>query len=225
MNFLQLAQRLRRKCRVSGTGPVKVTDQNEEFSRLIDWINEAWMDIQGMREDWQWMRASCSFVTVAGKPIYTPTEIGLTDWGNWTRDTWRCYATVPGQAGEVLMSYLDYEWWRDGYQVGAMRTTQSQPMVVTITPAKAIGLGPTPAAGYTVTGDYYRVPTELAADLDVPALPVRFHMLIIYRAMMFYGASEAAAEVYQEGKAEYEKLLRRLNLNQMPEMIGADALA
>ena len=123
------------------------------------------------------------------------------------------------------MSYLDYEWWRDGYQVGAMRTTQSQPMVVTITPAKAIGLGPTPAAGYTVTGDYYRVPTELAADLDVPALPVRFHMLIIYRAMMFYGASEAAAEVYQEGKAEYEKLLRRLNLNQMPEMIGADALA
>jgi hypothetical protein len=50
MNFLQLAQRTRRKCRIAGTGPTAVTNQSEEYSRVLDWVNEAWMIIQRKHE-------------------------------------------------------------------------------------------------------------------------------------------------------------------------------
>lgn len=223
--FLQLVQRLRQECRVSGNGPVTVVNQNLEYQRLIDWTNTAWMEIQEAREDWDWMRTTCAFPTVAGKPYYTPDEIGLTDWGNWTRETWRCYPTAAGNSAEIFMSYLDYQTYRDCYQFGATRYTQTQPVQMTITPDKSIGLGPTPLGGYTVTGDYYRVPTPLVNNDDVPAMPERFHMAIVYRAMMFYGMSEAAPEVYQFGNNEFERMMKRLQLNQMQEMLGADCLS
>lgn len=226
MNFLELAQRLRRRCRVSGTGPVSVLNQNEEYSRLIDWIQEAWRSIQETREDWQWMRATVSFPVVSGKALYSPMDMGLTDWGNWTRDTWRCYNTAAGMRGEVFMSYLDYGVWRDTYQYGAIRDTLTQPMVMTITPDKSIGLGPTPADGYTVYGDYYRSPSALPlANDSMPSMPERYHMLIVYRAMMYYGMSEAAPEVFQEGNNEFDKMMRQMQINQMPQIYGAPALA
>ena len=225
MDFLRLVQRLRRKCRVSGTGPVSVLNQNEEYSRLIDFIRDAWNDIQTTREDWAWMRGSCSFQTVAGKALYTPAEIGLTDFGNWMRYDWRSYTTLAGVNSEIRIQYMDYEVWRDLFQIGALRGAISQPTAVTIAPDKSIGLGPTPIAGYTITGDYYRVPSDLVADTDTPALPAYFHMAIVYRAMMFFGVSESAAEVYQEGKVEFERLMRRITMNQQPEILGASPLA
>lgn len=225
MNFLQLVQRLRRKCRVSGANPVKLSNQSEEINRLIDWTNEAWMDIQETREDWQWMRTTASFQTVEGQAIYTPAQMGVTDFGNWTKYTWRNYVTAVGLKSEIEMEFRDYESWRNLWAYGANRFAKSRPMEMTITPDKSIGFGPAPIAGYTITGDYFRVPTEMSADADVPSLPERFHMLIVYRAMMYYGASESAAEVYNEGQAEFDRMMRRLQLNQLPDMLNSSALA
>lgn len=226
MNFLELVRTLRRRCRVAGSGPVSVINQNEEYSRLIDWIQDAWRDIQETREDWQWMRSTASFPVVSGKYLYTPAEMGLTDWGNWTRDTWRVYNTAAGNHSEIFMAYIDYDTFRDIYQYGAVRDTLTQPVHLTISPDKSIGLGPTPAAGYTVYGDYFRTPALLALANDAtPAMPERFHMAIVYRAMMFYGMSEAAPEVFQEGNNEFDRMMRRLEINQMPQVFGAPALA
>jgi hypothetical protein len=226
MNYLELVQKFRRKARVSGTGPVTLNATlSEEYARLRDWVDEAWLDIQGTLEDWQWMRSSCSFATVAGQATYTAAQAGVTDLGNWTRDSWRLYPTATGTPGEQFLEYIDYERWRDGYQFSTLRTTETQPLVMTITPAKAIGLGPTPAAGYTVTGDYFTAPSTMTLDAQIPALPEQFHMLIVYRAMMFFGASEAASEVYQEGQIEFERMMRRLQLNQLPELGSPPPLA
>lgn len=226
LTFLQLVQRLRRRCRVAGAGPATVLGTNsEEYARLIAWTNEAWIDIQETRQDWRWMRTSCSFTTVAGQATYSyATDIALTDFGNWTQDTWRNYDSSVGTKSEIFMEYRHYGDWRDAYQFGALRDTRSRPFVVTICPDMSIGIGPTPDAGYTVTGDYYRSPSELSLDADVPAIPTRFSMLIVYRAMMFYGMSEAANEVYQEGQIEFERMMRRLQLNQLTEIGGADPL-
>jgi hypothetical protein len=40
-----------------------------------------------------------------------------------------------------------------------------------------------------VTADYFVAPSVMVADGDVPTgLPLRFHMLIVYKTMMKYGA-------------------------------------
>lgn len=224
MNFLQLVQRLARDTGVPGTGPATVVNQSGEDGRLVNWISSAWVDIQNEHSDWQWMRKSASFSTVAGQATYTPTQCGVTDFGAWDRNSFRNYDTAAGSKSEIFMSYQEYELWRDEYQFGNMRTVQTRPSQITITPDKSIGLGPVPAAGYTVIGDYYSIPTEMTLDADIPALPTQYHMAIVYRAMMFYGAYEAANEVYQHGQTEFERIMARIYSDRLPDIQFAGGL-
>ncbi|MFA6972410.1 MAG: hypothetical protein WC208_13575 [Gallionella sp.] len=195
-----------------------------EGRRFANWINAAWMDIQGKHQDWGWKRTSTSFVTVNGQATYTPAQAGTTNFGMWSRDSFRNYLTATGTDAEVEMEYIDYEAWRNHYQLGSNRTSYSQPHDITITPAKSLGLGPVPLVGYTVTGDYFTCPTEMTADADIPALPVHYHMAIVYRALMYYAANEAASEVYNHGKTEFNRLMTRIENDYLPEVTLAGPL-
>lgn len=226
MNYLQLANRLRRKCRVSGSGfTTTQSTQVEEYYRLLDWVNEAWVDIQLKRTDWLWMKKSMSFPTVLSQASYTVAQIGLTDFANWDLDTFRTYNTAVGLNSEIEMDNISYDDWRSNYQLGALRSSTSRPIEFAVLPDLSIGVGPVPIAGYTVTGEYYKVPTEFALDADIPGLPVQYHMAIIYRAMMFYGASELASEVYQEGEKEFALMMNRLGMTQLVDITLPGALA
>lgn len=309
MSFLTLVNRLKLEVGASGSDLTTVISPAGEDKRLVTWINSAWMDIQNKRRDWQWMRRTATFPTVTGQPTYTPTQIGLTDFNYWARETFRNYAnpevsisiaspgvvTLPGhnlavgdtgafyttgalptgltagttyyvrtittdtytvsataggtsintsgtQSGthtitsnntstfiglksEVFMTYLDYERWRDGYEFGALRQTQSRPLIMTVTPDKSIGVGPFPISGYTILGDYFSVPTEMALDADVPSLPTQYQMAIVYRAMMFYGRYEGAPDVYSAGETEFNRLMARMMADRLPEFTYPGALA
>lgn len=229
MTFLDLAQKLRRKCRVSGSGPTSLTGQSEEYLRLFEWVNEAYMTIQRMHTDWRFMRASTAAVTVQGQPTYSAvTDFHLTDFGYWALDyaegdTFRNYVTASGTNSEVFMLPMEYDVWRDSYQFGALRQTFTRPMYVALAPDNTLALGPVPAAGYTIVGDYYRAPTELANSTDSPIFPAQFHMAIVYLAMTYYGASEAAPEVYDDGKASFDRIIRQMEMTQLrrPRLAGA----
>ncbi len=221
MNYLQLAQRLRRKCRVNGSGPTSLTGQSEESMRLLDFVNEAWGAIQRMHTDWRFLRGSCTAVTVQGQNTYSATtDFALTDFGYWaldyeSGDTFRNYVTATGPASEIFMEVWDYDWWRNAYLYGALRTSYSRPIGVALAPDNSLACGPITASGYTLAGDYYKVPSEMTVATDIPALPVQFHMAIVYRAMMFYGASEAAPEVYDDGLIEFNKIIRQIEATQL----------
>lgn len=225
MNRLQLVQRLHLECGVSGARPATTINQSGEFGRLVAWIDAAWMDIQSAHQDWQWLRASCSFATVEGRSTYTAAQCGVTDLGMWVRDSFRVYNTTAGINSEIPLGFIDYEDWRNTYLLGANRSTYSQPREITIAPDKSLGFGPITAAGHTILGDYYRAPSEMAADADTPALPSQFHLAIVYRAMMHYGAFEAAPEVYQRGEKWYKTMLKRMELDRLPGLTFAGALA
>lgn len=225
MNFLQLVQRTRSECGVSGSQPISVANQVAEIARLVAWVNTAWVDIQSERQDWDFLRSPVTFQTVLAKPTYTPIECGITDFGMWARDSFRNYETAAGTNSEVFMEYIDYELWRNTYQFSTLRASYSRPLQITITPNKSLGLGQVPLAGYTVVGEYFRQPTELVLDTDIPSIPTQFHMAIVYKAMMHYGAYEAASEVYQRGEVEYKKIMKRLLSSQMPEIVFCGALS
>lgn len=309
MNFLQLVNRTRQNCGISSTDLTTVLSQTGENKRIINWVNESWLDIQAMRQDWLWLRKDFSFQTVAGQIAYTPTQIGLTDFGLWARDSFRNYAnpivtltiatpcvvtlqahrlsagdtitfstdgalptgltagtvyfvvnattntfqvaltaagaainTTGTQSGthkitsndtqsfvglnsEIFMDYMDYDVWRDNYQYGALRSIATRPNTITISPAKSLQLGPIADAGYTIVGEYYATPTEMSLDADIPLLPVKFHLAIVYAAMIRYGMYEAASEVIQQGNTEYAKWKQRILADQLPEFLTGGALA
>lgn len=313
MNYLELAQTLRRKCRVTGSGPIAVTGQAEEYMRLLSFINEAWLEIQRTKPDWLFMRATATCPTVAGRTKYTSTHFGLTDLGDWAldftaNDTFRVYSNpqvsfdVPGSrvlltghglvdgdtavlattgslptgitagtsyyvvnadddalqlastaggaaitlAGsdsgtatlssnnttsfvglrsETFLQVWDYDYWRDAYQFGGLRSSYSRPLGIAKTPDNGLACGPITAAGYTLLGDYYRVPSEMVDATDEPALPEQYHWAIIYKAMMYFGVSEAAPEIYDEGNASYDRIIRQVLATQLRRATMPGALA
>jgi hypothetical protein len=231
MDFLAIVKRLRAECGITGTGPTTVVSQTGELGRLVDWTNDAWRDIQTAHQDWDWMRTSTSFATVQAQATYPlgsgAGTCGVTaaTFGMWARNTGRSYVTSVGTNSEAMLDFLPYDAWRNTYQFGATRAAYSRPVEFSIAPDRSICLGPVPISGYTITLDYFTAPSDMAADADIPALPTQYHMAIVYRAMMFYGAYEAAPEVYQRGEVEFQKLMRRMTADRMPEMTWGPALA
>lgn len=127
--------------------------------------------------------------------------------------------SFAGFKTEVFMEYLDYDIWRNGYLFGALRVSPTRPLVVSISPTKSVCLGPIADSGYTVVGDYFTGPVHLSATTDIPALPEQYHMAIIYKAMMHYGAFIGAPEVMQRGEQEFSKMMMRLNSTRLPEIL------
>ena len=230
MNYLQLINRARVECGVSGasTPLTEVTALTGESYRIASWVNSAWVDIQTAKEDWQWMRDTVEFTLTTQQQFYTPTEAGVgSTFANWKRDSWRASSVGQDYKDEQLLNYMDYTTFRNLYMYANMRNTYARPVVVTIDPDKNIGFGTKPDQPYVISGEYYVQPTEFSASTDAPpsVFPTRFHMMIVYRAMMFYGGYESAPEVYQRGEFEFKRLMNRLDIDQLPTLVSGPPLA
>lgn len=230
MTFLQLAQRLREKSGSTGTGPISVLLQTGESLRQVNWIQEAWNEIQMLSANWKWMRKDFSFQTTVGKSFYllnnTAGESGITDFGSWYEDTFRCYTTALGRNDEQFVPAWNYDTWRDTYDYATQFVVPQRPQIwAEHAKDQAILFGPTPDAVYTITGQYQACPTAMTLDITVPELPAKFHMIIVYRAMMLYGAYEAAPEVFNEGEQGFERLYSLLKLDQLEHPSLGEPLA
>lgn len=241
MTFLQLVQSLIVQAGVSGTLST-VAGVSGEMGRVTGWINDAWNELQTARPDWKFMRSSgllgggATFVTVAGQAAYPlgtgPGTVGVAaaNFGSWAEETFRNYSTATGFVNEIPMDLLrgpeGFDNWREVYMLGANRNVQTRPVVVAIGPNMEVCVGPPPNALYTITGDYYVAPTLMAADTDTPfGLPARYHMLIVYDALLKYGYYEAAADVLSRARAERGRLNDELEALYAPGFGIAGALA
>jgi hypothetical protein len=231
MNRLQLVAKLHQKAGAAGADPTTTVGHTGEMKDLVDQVEEAWHLIQAEEPFWKWMRKDFSFTTTGGKIAYLPNagapETGITDWAMWlTHDSWRAYKTSVGRNDESFLVGWDYQIFRDTFDFGTQSQIQQKPSVFSIRDRDgAILLGNTPDTVYTITGQYQQAPVAMAADADTPGMPVRFHMAIVYRAMMIYGSFESASEVYAEGETEYNKLMAALRLDQLDEIHLGDPLA
>lgn len=231
MNLLQLTNRLRQECGISGDDLSTVVGVTGEAQRCRDWIVQAWTEIQEEHREYDWMRKEVSFDTIAGQQAYTPSDpipvgIALTDFGHWDIDSFRCYLKSIGVANEMFLTKMDYAQFRDHYIFATFRTTQSRPISIAVRPNdKALLLGPIPDFVYTVVGEYFYDPITLSLDADTPAMPSRYHMAIVYRAMQSYALYEAAPEVMTRGQTGYSELIKRIEEDQLQPIDLAGALA
>lgn len=232
MTYLQLVQRLRQECGVSGSGPASVVDQSGMSGNLVNWTNDAWLEIQGLRDDWGWMRQQVRFETVEGQGDYSPasttntlTGETLSDLRYWHEDTFRCQLKSLGESNEIWLNHWDYQDLRDLYRFNSTRSLNARPIAFAVKPnSKDFMLGPKPDGVYEVIGEYQTLPVSMSLDDDVPGLPTHLHMLIVYKAMLSYGLYESAPEVIQRADIQYSRLLSQLEREQLPEMSEASPL-
>lgn len=243
MNFLAICQRAAVECGVASGSAIQVVlptvvGATGSLGRIVGWVNDAWTDLQMDHEDWTWMRSSnllgagVSFMTVSGQASYPlgtglgTVGIAVDDFGKWDREAFRCDTSTIGFRDEMFLDEIPYDSWRDSYMLGAMRSVMTRPIAIAIGPDQSLNLGPPPNGQYTITGDYYIAPTEMVLDTDVPfGLPARFHMLIIYRAMLKYAGYESAPEVFERATAENAGMYSQLLSVRAPRMTFGGCLA
>ena len=225
MNLLQLVNQTRVECGVSGPALTTAQSQVGESGRMVSWTQQAWIDIQTSKEDWLFLREPFTFNLVANQYQYTATEAGLTDFGNWKRDSFRASSVGQDYKDEQLLNYMEWTTYRNLYRYANMRNTTARPVVVSITPEKDLAFGSKPDQAYVIDGEYYTQPVTLSADADEPIIPARFQMAIVYRAMMYYAGYEAAPEVLSRGDFEYRRLYSRMEIDQLPTIVSGPPLA
>ncbi|MCD6006908.1 phage adaptor protein [Halomonas sp. IOP_31] len=210
MTFLELCQRLRQEVGAAGTGPATVTGQNGEMQRLIGWIQQAWREIQTEQQEWRFAWAEGEVELSAGFRDYDLPD----DFDHWVEDTLRI--------GDRPVRALDYPDFRRLHREPANEQAIGS---VCVTPDNKLRLSSLPAAEVTLSFEYFRTPQELTDNGDVPRMPPRYHLLIVYRAMMQYGLYENAPEVVQQGNSNASRLMGDMMMSELPPMTFAGALA
>lgn len=218
---------MRREC-INGyaSQPTAVTGQSGLMEKLVGWVADAYKDIQN-RHDWRWMRSNFTVNTVASTDTYaygactdTKTSAAISRFSHWwandNLDRFKIYLTSSGVSAQCWLTWMPYEDFRRIYKFGAQQSLTGQPVHVSVDDDDKIVLGPNPDAVYTVRGSYQRGPQTLSADADEPDMPETFHDLIVYYAMERYATNSIAPEVLVRAKAEGGRMLRALELRQLP---------
>lgn len=216
--FLELCQDLRREAGISGSGPTAVTGQTGEMLRVVEWTALAYESVQNLRPNWGFLQTEFTFQTIVSTANYTKAAVTLPELGSWKTDSFRCYLTATGVADEMELEYVPWDVFRFAYNRGTQSTMTGRPIVVTVKPDLSLTLWPIPSAVYTVDGEYFMRAQEMAADGDEPLIPQQFQSVILWRALMYYGAYAGADEKYTQGQNEYRNVLARLMRNQLPRL-------
>lgn len=209
MNFLSLCKRLRQEAGYSGSGPASVTGQAGEAKRIVDWINDSWVDLQKVRADWRFMLSQFDVSLAAGdstvafpsdfKSFRSDVKVGFV---LYREDGGRTYPTVlqPEDMRKLILENED----RPGY-----------PFYVSVDNG-VMTVFPSCNESIRIKGDYYVKPSSLSENTDIPRLPEEFHMAIVWQALMAVGAYDEAANTWQRGSDKFMSVLNELNSDQLP---------
>lgn len=226
MTFLELANRLLSEADISGAGLITTANQQGEYKQAIDYINTAYADIQLQHANWDFLRGDVSFNTISGANNYSETAISLTDLSEWSPETMRIYLTANGIITEQYLIPVGWDEFRKLFMFGNARIQTGFPTHFTVKPAdNSLTFYPIPDNVYTAEGEYYKNPSVLVNDTDTPIFQSRFHMIVVWRALMYFAAQLNAQELYVIGNIEYRKLLFKLEQFACPAATSSEELA
>lgn len=205
MTYLELCQALRDECSVAGVGPDRVTGQTGTYGRLINWVRQAYVEIQNHYINWKFLHRWFvhdkeallrAFVDDPNAHTIQPPE----DLNVWVLESFK----LDGQPIPAA-EYHDRTF-----------ADRDQPCVV-VMPDNSLHIQNLEEGVFPdLRGSYYCKPQVLTADNDVPWMPQQFHYLIVYRAMMMYGTYDNALEIKAGGIEGWQSMMPVLEANQIP---------
>lgn len=229
MTFIQLCQMVHRYIGggqelASTLYPASTTGQVEQAGEIVKWVNDAYSQIQMEQRDWNWLRGRASLPIVNAVNTITQAAaiathsdydylIPLVD--GLGRAYVLVYDPVVGVGDETFCFFVewpDYHGWKDR---GVLPT--GKPGYFSIRPDKTIELSPTPNKNYTLVADYYKSVDTLSGDSDTPWMPPRYHEAIAWKAAQYWALQRESANKYQLFKSEYEKVMNRMRIEQLPK--------
>lgn len=224
--YLELAKKVARE---SGTidpaAITSVTGLTGRPNKIVQWVEQAYTNIQNSRRDWGWLIEGFSQPLAQGTAVYTPASFNLTRFSNWVpdKDCWYMPVTVYdptiGTSDESAIIQIPHELWRTKYNRGDLSSTYwNRPTEWAISPRNEICFGPIPDKAYQVRGQYQKGPQTLATGSDIPEMPSRFHDMIVWEAIRLSMIHDGAYQEAQFPTLEMVGLRHELELDQLPEV-------
>lgn len=217
MNYLAIAQAVKRESGLSGNMVAIAGSQGDDL-RIFNWVNWAARDITLMREDWRFRRGSATLASTLAQSN-PAASFSLTDFASWKPATRfykpTSYRLTDTSTSESALSWLDYDAFRATYFIGTQTPGRAQHW--SVSPDEAFLIGPAPDTEHFIRADYVKDYIDLVTEVDVPKIPARFHMLIVWRALMEYGGFDAAGEVYQRAEKNYLAMWPQLVQSQIEQ--------
>ena len=214
MNYLQLAQRLHAESLRSTAAPTTVTGATDRNLRLFTLIADKWRNLQTER-DWRWMRAQLNSPVTIGLQTYTGAGLGAARFGRWREEDMQYEPVIyrtASPSGYWALGYWDVVSFRREYIYRSLGNTT--PIAWSYDENDQLLLGPAPAEAYNLRIDYWKSPSELAADADTPDMPDRFHMVLVWEALMDIATSDAAPEILANAQRNLSMLRQALIFDQ-----------
>lgn len=215
MDFLALAQRLHRETMRSTAAPTAVVGASDRALRLFNALADAWLEVQSER-DWKWMRGTTDEALVIDQQTYTGVQLGVAArFGRW-REEDDTYWPIVYVDGTPNAQWPLHQWGLDDFRQNWIYRTQgsSTPIAFAIDESDQLLLGPAPSVAYKIRADYWKEPSTLAADADEPDMPERFHILLVWRALMDVARADAAPELLSKAEINYGNLHDKLLFDQ-----------
>jgi hypothetical protein len=236
MTYLELVQMtVQQSGTIQGVKPPTVAGQVDRLKQFVDFVREAYLDIQNSHRMWRWLLSRFIGQTVVGQRFYLGTAftderdtVPVTRFSQWgfkgdmSDAGLSSYTASIGPADEGPLRFLDIDRFYETQGRGVQ--TPGKPQFYTVDNQNRLVLSPIPDAVYTLRGKYRKSAQVLTADSDVPEMPVDFHTLIKDAALCY-------VEAFDEGPRIPVYRLRMLpnwsmlEANQLPQVTWGSPLA
>ena len=218
MNYLQLVQRAIRKSGAKLAVPSTVVDQTGITQLFVDWVADAWKDIQIERLGY-YPRISrdLSMALVDGTYEYSlPATLEGVDTRSLTVD-------LAGVA-QAPLYFCTYDHYRT--TIDRQTRAEGKPQYFTLTPSNSLVLWPTPDAAYTLRYDGILIAqifdsTDVAgagtSDILTPTgLRTEYQDAIVWQAIIKYAMHYEDGAKLAEAQAEMRPYIKFFEERFMP---------
>jgi len=202
VNRLTLTQRLNQEIGGETTVPTTTIGQTGELLRYVNWIDQAWLEIQEAQRTWRFMLAESTSNDTLALGAVTVTLTGASSDYEELRPYFghRCpfvlfYKSSIGTTDCQEVELLPWAEFHGFYDSGKFANTSGRPQFCSRAPDGTLKVFPKADVAYGVKYEYRKTPQTFAADATVPSLPVKYHQLIVYLALCYYGRSNESNRV------------------------------
>lgn len=208
MTYIEMVKAVRILCGMQGSGPSSVEAAQGIEEVLTVAVRDAWIDIQNMRDEWDFAEKQRTFSTTAGKSIYTLQEIFSSSNPSFRGFKAGSFIITDAQGKKMYLQRLSEEVMEARY---LNSTSSSLPTYYSIHFSdNEIELKNTPDGVYNVSFRYYASPETLTSSGQTPSLPQQYHQLIVYKAVEKMSIYLNNPETYNLYAVESAKMMGQL---------------
>lgn len=223
MDFLGLCNSLHEKTGESGADLTTVISQTGYYREVVNYIANAWLDIQTKHPSWRFLRREALPPTIALNPLVDADAWVLanlnTNIDEYHKNTFSVYDPAIGSSDESRLSYVAWERWKLIFGLDYDNSNPGRPIHITINPyTDQLVLGPTPDKAYIIAFQFAQQPVMLTADTDTPRIIAGLHEIIVWQALERYGMQEESNANTERGRRYYRRYLHRLQRRELPEI-------